>query len=158
MKTLKLLAIFITVIALAWMAFCQSQGDKQMPKSILGLNLVAKYEPLHLYIYADTKSTNANPDYLICEGNTDLISRENMESNMIDTTYYENGIEALVIERNGNNKVLRRMVSYSDAVGNQIYTYVDNHDDGLWDVFLDHNNEKYYVRSNLCWILRFQGK
>lgn len=122
----------------------------------LGLKLVAKYEPLHLYIYADTATTNKRPDYLICQGNNDLIYRENTESNTIETTHFEDGRQVLLTRRDQNGKILKRTVFYIDDAWNLKYSYIDKNGNGLWDVFLDEHRHMYYVRSNLCWILRFQ--
>ena len=143
--------------ALVWMGLGPPTGnDGDKHESPLGLKLVAKYEPLHLYIYADTASTNKHPDFLICEGNDDVVYRENTESNTMETTHFENGYAVLMTRRDKDGKVLRRMASYHDDSGKMQYTYIDRNGDGLWDVFSDDTRGRYYVRSNLCWVLRFQ--
>ena len=152
--------IVITVVIVAVVSACVGLASHQAKnagkQSPLGLKLVAKYEPLHLYIYADTTSTNRLPDYLICEGNNDLVFRANTESNTIETTHFENGDGVLMTERNDNGKLLKRTVSYNDDLGKMQYTYIDNNGDGLWDFFFDETKRMYYVRSNLCWVLRHQ--
>ena len=130
-------------------------ASKRGEKHPLGMNLVAKYEPFQLYIYADTASTNKYPDYLVCEGNHNLIYRENAESNTVETTYFENGDQVLMIRRK-DKKLLERMVSYHDDLGRVQYTYIDKDGDGLWQSFFDQTKGLYYVRSNLCWVLRYQ--
>jgi hypothetical protein len=47
------------------------------------LKLVAKYKPLHLYIYVDAAPTNKNPDYIILQGNEPLVFTES-ESNTVE--------------------------------------------------------------------------
>ncbi len=126
-------------------------------QSPLGLKLVAKYEPLHLYIYADNAKTNKHTAYLIREGNDDLVYSENTESNTIETEYFEKDHPVLRTERDKSGKYLRRVVSYFDDSGGLEYTYIDEHGDGLWDVFMDDKSRHmFYVRSNLCWVLRYQ--
>ena len=156
-KTLTI-AIIVAVGGIVWIGLDlhrPKNGEKH--SSPLGLKLVAKYEPLHLYIYADTASTNSHPDYLICEGNDDVVSRENAGSNTIETTFFENGYQVLRTKRDQNGKMLRRMVSYNDDSGRVQCTYIDNSGGGLWDVFLDRNRDMFYVQSNLCWVLKYQG-
>lgn len=158
MKHTKLItAAIVAVGALVWIGLnlhTGKYGEKKQPP--LGLKLVAEYEPLHLYIYADISSTNRLADYLICEGNDDVIYRENTKSNTIETTHFENGYQALLTRRDKDGKMLRRIASYNGNSGGMQYTYIDNNGDGLWDVFLDHTRDMFYVRSNLCWVLRHQ--
>jgi hypothetical protein len=67
MKRRRLVIAAIVVVGvLIWMGL-DMYTKKRNEKHPLGLKLVAKYEPLQLYIYADTASTSKSPDYLICE-------------------------------------------------------------------------------------------
>lgn len=124
------------------------------------LKLVAKYKPLHLYVYVDTTSTNAMPDYLISQGSPDLpvVFRETTSSNTVETTYFENGYSVLATKRDENGQVLRRCMNYDDDLGRQIYSYIDMNGDGLFDVFIKYgtNGEMTagFVRSNLCWVAK----
>ena len=151
----SIIAVIVSVGALAWMGLdrhAEKNPDKR--QSPLGLKLVATYEPLHLFIYADTSSTNKLPDFLVCEGNDDVVHRQNTDSNTIETTYFEKGFNVLLTRRDKNGKILERMESCDDDLGRMKYTYIDKHGDGLWDVFLDHTRHMFYVRSNLCWAAR----
>lgn len=145
--------VLVTALVSFGLGLKERKNQNEYPTP-LGLKLVAKYEPLHLYIYADTDSTNKYPDYLICEGNNDLLYRENVESNRIETTHFENGYSVLVTRRDMKGNISRRTVFYQNSSGETQYTYTDTNGDGLWDFFLDYTNRMYYVRSNLCWIRR----
>jgi len=152
-------AVIVAIGALAWTELAPHARTSAIPLKVVPgtkLRLVAKYEPLHLYIYADTASTNAHPDYLVCEGNDDVVLRENAGSNTVKTTHFEDGFGVLLTKRNEDGRILERTASYNDNSGRTEYTYIDKHGAGEWDVFLDHNRGLFYTRSNLCWVLRNQ--
>ena len=132
--------------------YAKSHSAQQ--KSPFGLTLVAKYEPLRLYIYADTDATNKYPRYLICQGNESLISKVTTSSNSVETTHFENGFQVLMTRRSNAGKISERIMSYNSDSGDMIYSYIDRDGDGMLDLFFDHKNGLYYVNSNLCWILR----
>jgi hypothetical protein len=154
----------VAVVAVIGVLVCIGLGlyartNAAPPRFINGTNLKlgAKYEPLHLYLYVDTTSTNKQPDYLLCDGNDDVVYRENAESNTIQTTHFENGFSVLQTRRDKGGKIIKRTVSYDDDSGRMEYTYLDEHGDGFWDFFLDHTKDTFYVRSNLCWVLKSEA-
>lgn len=159
MKCQKLMIVAMVGLgALVWMGLdSRHRMNANKYQSPVGFKLVAQYEPLHLYIYVDTTSTNRSPDYLICEGSNDMVYSENIGSNKIETTYFENGYPVLLTRNDKAGRVLKRVITYSDSAGQMQCTYMDNDGDGLWDTFLNYAKGEYYVRSNLCWVLKYQG-
>ena len=157
MKPGRLVAATVAIGVLVVIGFglyaLKKRDNHQSP---LGLKLVAKYEPLGLCIYANTASTNKNPDYLITEGNQNLLYRGNAKSNTIETTYFENGAQVFFTRRN-DKSLLERSVTHNDDQGQAKLTYIDRDGDGLWDVFIDQTKGFYYVRSNLSWVLRAEA-
>ena len=126
------------------------------PQLIRGtsLQLVGTHGPLQIYI--DFTSTNKVPDYAVFDGNQCVVHRENVESNMIETTHFEEGFSVMVTKRDTKGNIVERMVSYDEGSMRSKYTYIDKDGDGLWDVFLDHAKHIYYVRTNHCWVARQQ--
>lgn len=150
-----IIASIVTLGAIVWIGLAMHAGKiRETNQSPLGLTLVATYKPLNLYIYADINSTNRLPSYLVCEGNDDLVYRANTESNTFEITHFEYGHQVLLTRRDKGGTILRRITSFDDDSSNVHYTYMDKNGDGLWDVFLDHGRNMFYVRSNLCWILK----
>ncbi len=138
-------------------------GEKEPVPREFGpnLKLVASYEPLHLYIYANTDSTNKLADFAVLERHELLFSRLNQPSNIIETSHYEEGLVVLTTWRDGNERVLKR---YMDAYENREassgkhearspqYVYMDSDGDGQWDRFVANSTKEIYARSNLCWV------
>jgi hypothetical protein len=150
-------AVVVAIGALVWMGLDPYAGTNSAPPQFIPgtkLELVGKHGPLQIYI--DLTSTNKMPDYAVFEGNECVVLRENTVSNTIETSHFENGFNVLLTKRDKNGKILERMASYDDDLGRMKYTYIDKHGDGLWDCFLDHSRDIFYVRSNLCWVLRNQ--
>jgi hypothetical protein len=124
-----------------------------------GLTLVAAYKPFHLYIYADTTSTNSYPSFIVREGEDLVYASENV-SNEVKITLFEKEREAPsmpIVESDYNRKgdILRRFVTYYDG-DNPKFTYYDTNGDGLFDYFVvgqvGKTNHAVFVRSNLCWV------
>jgi hypothetical protein len=156
-KTLAI-AVIVAIVALVWVGLRLHAGSNFTPPQFIHgtkLQLVGNHGPLQIYI--DLTSTNKIPDYAVFQGNECVVLRENAESNTIETTHFENGYHVMLTRRDNHGKVLRRIMSYDDDSGQMKYTYIDNHGDGLWDVFLDHTKTMYYVRSNLTWVLRYKN-
>jgi hypothetical protein len=155
----------ITAIGILFLVGCEKHStiNADVEQSIGGtkLKLVGRYEPLHLYIYADTASTNKFPDYAIFEGHEAVFRRQNEPSNIVAVTHFENAVGVLTTERDSNERILKRIVrAYGDNLRDPtihglylpIYEYVDMDGDGLWDRFLIYGERKTLVRSNLCWV------
>jgi hypothetical protein len=125
--------------------------------------LVAKYKPLHLYIYADTSSTNKHPDYVIFQGNEPLVIADN-NSNTVEIIHCEKFfLGRLATTYDYKGQILKR--SFSTLGNGSIqtnYLYFDNNGDGQWDfLHIDGTNAESsgsFVRSNLCWVPRVEGK
>jgi len=130
-------------------------GSRQQP--IAGnYKLVAKYEPLNLFIYTYAASTNNIPDYIINEGDRPIFYRETT-SNGFAITHDEKGLDVLVTDCDKNGKIIRRcMNSYYDNSSRLKYLYIDTNGDGLFDVFItyDKNGQrtKEFTQSNMLWI------
>ena len=149
-------------------AMTAANGDRFIPSFVNGkrLQLVAKYEPLRIYIYADTNSTNRLPDYAVFEGYEPVFGRENEPSNgVVEFTHCENGLEVLHTERDSHERVLKRYVDMYDTRSvnpmehkfySPKYVYIDVDGDGLWDRFAVDNEKEVYMRSNFCWIPLFK--
>jgi len=154
-------AVIVTVaIGVMFLTGCKisSTANSEGEQSIYGTNLklVAKYKPLHLYIYTDTTSTNKFPDYVIFKGHELLFEREN-ESNRVVTTHFEKGLGVLTTERNSDGQFFRRYFDGYDGNSSRVKCfYVDTNDDGLWDHFVIYGTNaestQVFFRSNLCWI------
>src|SRR5262245_14749839 len=94
-RTMKYLIATVTAVVLASGVFFLVKHGKswittyQARQGIPGtrLKLVEGYEPLRIFIYADTTSTNKNPDYAVFHGDKPVILRENKSSNKVETTY-----------------------------------------------------------------------
>ena len=156
-------------IAGIFLAGCaiRSPADVEGPQSTMGFNgplkLVAKYKRLHLYIYADTSSTNRHPDYIIFQGNEPLVIADN-KSNTVEIIHCEKNFHGqLATTYDYKGRLLKR--SFSTLGDNSIqtnYLFFDNNGDGQWD-FLHINGTNAessgsFVRSNLCWVPRVEGK
>jgi hypothetical protein len=155
MKHYKLtFVIFVILGLLVWVGLGRDAHTKAAsPKLIRGtkLELVGEHGPLAIYI--DNSSTNKIPDYAVFEGNECILRKESTDSNKIVISHCENGFEVLRTTRDKNGRILERKASYDDGSMELKYTYIDKHGDGLWDYFFDYTKHKYYVRSNLCWVL-----
>jgi hypothetical protein len=115
------------------------------------LKLVAKYKPLHLYIYADAASTNKFPDFVIREGDYPIYMRAN-ESNKVISIHAEKNLDNFRTDYDSKGNILR----YEVNLGAMKYAYVDTNGDGLLDFFVNYSNRMKlptaFVRSNLCWV------
>ncbi len=146
-----------------WYAITSANPPQIIPGTIDGakLKLVARYAPLHIYIYVDTASTNRFPNYAVFQGYEPVVLRENTSSNTVETTYFENGLYVLRTESDDNGRILERFAEMYDndltqRLSSPIYSYIDTNGDGLWDYFLVYgkNGERtrVLVRSNFCWL------
>ena len=164
-----ILAVAILTIIVLFVVYTKSQrirDNETIPDIVRGtkLELVAEYKPLHLYIYADTTSTNEFPEYAVFEGVKPVFHRENTTSNTVLITDFENGFATLTTERDENERVLKHEVFMFDNLGapsihqpyNLKYIYVDDDGDGLFDKFIKFGTNVFtytvYERSNLCWV------
>jgi hypothetical protein len=158
-------AVPVAAIGIIFLTGCTTPSttntDEEQSINGTNLKLVGKYQPFHLYIYADTASTNKFPDYAIFKGHEPVLLLEN-ESNTVETTHFENGFSVLETKRDDNGRILKRYMNYDDDLGRQIYSYIDTNGDGLFDVLIKFgtNGERssVFVRSNLCWVPRFGKK
>lgn len=123
-------------------------SDKKSP--IGNLPLVAKCEQLHLYLYADTTSTNEFPDLFISEGKYPLYIRQNT-SNGIVAKHFEKDKDMLETDYDKSGHMFRNVVEYYDGYKPKL-TYIDTNGDGMFDVLIiGFKNRTVYMRSNLCW-------
>lgn len=142
------------IVGLSLLNGCRMGSNNQ--GAIGNLKLVARYEPLHLHIYADTASTNRFPDYMVSEGDNPFFLRENTSNGFV-TTYAEKGFDVLETDYDTNGNILRRFVhGRNDNSFRVRYIYADTNGDGLFDVFIVYNKngerEATFTRSNYYWI------
>ncbi len=161
--------ILIAVVAGMVSTGCttRSPADVEGPRSTIGFNgpikLVAKYKPLHLYIYADVTSTNKHPDYVIFHGNEPFVIADN-KSNTVEIIFCEKNFRGqFATTYDYNGKILKRSFGTQNNDSMQTnYLYFDPNGDGQWDkLVIDEGkigNIKTYDRSNLCWVPRVQEK
>lgn len=166
MKAERIIPIMIVGIV-GMLVGCKTPfpANREAPSTIPGFNetltLVAKYKPAHLYIYADTASTNKHPDYVIFQGNEPLVI-ENTETNTVEVILAEkdsNG--SLTTTYNSQGRVVKRIYDTGGfGLITTKYLYFDTNGDGLWDGFIidSSNSIKSYNRSNLCWVLTASGQ
>jgi hypothetical protein len=104
------------------------------------LKLVAKYEPLHLEIYADTVSTDRFAAFQIREDGKMLYGREPALSNKIDCVYLEKTMD-LLTEYDLKGKILNRTVNtgFRNDYGGRKYSYVDTNGHGAFDILLEYD-------------------
>jgi hypothetical protein len=154
MKSWLLILVAIAVVGgVAWMVLrktISTNADAQHFLAGTELELVGKHGLLSIYL--DSKSTNEVPDYALFEGNKCVVSKQSSTSNSVETEYFENGFNVLLTRRDNAGRILERIVSYDDGSRRLKYTYIDSNGDGLWDCFLDHVENRKFVRSNLCWV------
>jgi len=153
MKTAKWVVLSIGICALAWLGLTHhTEKAGVSTKTIKGtkFELVARHGAFELYI--DKTLTNGIEDFAVFQGNDCIVLREHGSSNTVETTYFENGFNVLLTRRDKKNKILNRIFNYDDDSGTSQYVYVDKNGDGLWDVFLDYTNQRFYFSSNLCWV------
>jgi hypothetical protein len=156
-----ILALFaLGGIAELFLAGCKTPSPAEIEgtRTIKGTDfkLVAKYRPLHLYIYADTASTNPYQDYVIFQGNEPMILAEN-KSNTVEIVFDEKNFRGqLTTTYDHEGRILKRAFSQSFDLRQTSYFYFDTNADGLWDKFIIHGTNvgsmKAYTRSNLCWV------
>ena len=131
------------------------EGQKYIMRG--DLKLVAEYKPLHLYIYAETTSTNNHPDYVILQGNEPLIFTDS-KSNTVEVVFCEKNFRGqFTTTYDYKGQVLKH--SYGTQNNDSVqtnYLYFDSNGDGQWDflrIFFGANSESsWLVRSNLCWV------
>lgn len=126
--------------------------------SVLGENfeLVAKYEPLRIFVYADTSSTNKIPDYVVFQGTPALpvIFRETSQSNTVVVTHFENGLGIVSTIYDAQGIILKRTVDeYDNNSARLKCSYVSTNGDGYLDYFIRYGKHTdVFIRSNLCWV------
>jgi hypothetical protein len=154
-KNFILMAIFWEIFLVG----CKtpSPANVEGTKHLKGLDykLVAQYKPLHLYIYAETASTNQHPDFVIFQRNEPLIFTDS-KSNFVEISLCEKNFRGQLVTRyNYDGQILQR--SFCDFMQTN-YLYLDTNADGLWDGFIIDEGKngiiKTYDQSNLCWIPR----
>jgi hypothetical protein len=155
MQNYKIIATMLGSTAiLLFVGSCTTKNGASLGNSAFdNLQLVAKYEPLHIGVYVDTKSTNKHPDFTITLGGGQIYSRETA-SNEVEIIHFEKGNEILVTDYDPTGHILRRNVNFYDG-GAPTYTYVDTNGDGLFDFLISgykFPNVAVYARSNLCWV------
>jgi hypothetical protein len=156
-------AITIAGIAGIFLLGCRmpSPADVEGQPYVGTLKLVAKYKPLHLYIYADTLSTNKFPEYAIFQRNNLMVASFD-ESNTVQIILSEKDFKSsLTTTYNLNGQILRRVFDAGNKASiDTNYMYFDTNVDGLWDHFvIDENGSiKSYDRSNLCWVPRIPNQ
>lgn len=121
------------------------------------LKLVAKYKPLHLYIYTETASTNNHPDYVIFQGNEPLIFTDS-KSNTVEVILCEKNFHGrLATTYDYKGQILKRSFgTLNDHSMQTNYLYFDSNGDGQWDFLrifgTNSESSRTFVRSNLCWV------
>jgi hypothetical protein len=148
-----ILALVAMLFGMTFVESCTTANTNSGDKSRLdNLELVAKYEPLHIYVYVDTRSTNKHPDLTIFEGQFPILTREN-GSNEVEVTHFDKGQDILHSDYDKEGRVLSRTVNYFDAYYDRKYTYVDTNGDGLFDFLIrGEHHPDVFTRSNLCWV------
>jgi len=142
-------------------------ADVEGLQSAIGFNgpikLVAKYKPLHLYIYADVTSTNKHHDYIVLQGNEPLVISDN-KSNAVEIILCEKNFQGqLATTYDYKGQILERSFStYNNDSIQTNYLYFDDNGDGQWDFLhisgTNAESSVSFVRSNLCWVPRVEGK
>lgn len=154
MKCIICRSVFVVCIGLLLFSGCSFlKPEKDQTINGTNLKLVSKYEPLHLYIYADTTSKNKDPDYVIFEGDKPLLLRENESSNRVQMVYSEKDFHiTTVCDRSG--QVLRRNALYDNS--SMQIMYIDTNGNGFWDGLIIRETNaariKVFSRSNLWWL------
>src|SRR5882672_9120432 len=127
-----ILAAIVTVGILFCLRSSRSEISIDSPEKFIpgtNLKLVKSYDPLRIFLYVDTSSTNRIPDYVIFRGHEPLVSSENHSSNTIETTYLEKGLYVDRTLRDDHGRLLERSVNYNDELGHQKYGYIDKDGD-----------------------------
>ncbi len=161
--------IVVAVVAGMVSAGCRtlSPAGVEGPQSTMGFNgplkLVAKYKPLHLYIYADVASTNKHPDFIIFQRNEPLVIADNKTNTVEIILCEENFRGQFATTYDYKGQILKRSFGTQNGDSMQTnYLYFDTNGDGQWDKFLmdgaENGSIKAYDRSNLCWVPRVQEK
>ena len=153
--------VVIAAIGIIFLAGCKtlSPAEIEGPQHMMGFNgplkLVAKYKPLHLYIYADVTSTNKHPDYIIFQRNESLVIADN-ESNRVEIILCEKRNRGeLTTTYDYNEQILKRSFSAHNPMQND-YLYFNTNGDGQWNFLhissTNAESSRSFVRSNLCWV------
>lgn len=152
-------AIAIAAIGITLAAGCAapSPADVEGTQSTIGFNgplqLVAKYKPLHLYIYADVTSTNKHTDFIIFHRNEPLVIADN-KSNAVKMIFCENNFRGqFTTTYDYEGRILKRSFDTGESMQTN-YLYFDTNGDGQWDFLHTYgkNIGSTYVRSNFCWV------
>jgi hypothetical protein len=155
----------IAAIGMIFLAGCKTPlpADVEGQKYIMrgDLKLVAKYKPLHLYIYTETASTNIHPDYVIFQGNEPLIFTDS-KSNTVQITLCEKDFHGqLATTYDYKGQILNRSFGTFDSIQTN-YLYFDSNGDGQWDFLhiagTNAESSGSFVSSNLCWVPKVEGK
>jgi len=153
--------VVIAAIGITFLTGCKTplpanvEGQKYIMRG--GLKLVAKYKPLHLYIYTETDSTNNHPDYVILQGNEPLIFTDS-KSNKVEVILCEKDFRGqFTTTYDYKGQILNRSYSaQNNDSGQTNYLYFDSNGDGQWDFLhisgTNSESSRTFVRSNLCWI------
>lgn len=161
--------VWIVIVTGIPLAGCttRSTADLDGPSSTVGFNgplkLVAKYKPLHLYVYADVGSTNQHPDYVIFNRSEPLVIADN-KSNTVEIIFCEKDFRSqFETTYDYKGQILKRSFStLNNDLTQTNYLYFDTNGDGQWDKLLidegTNGGKMAYDRSNLCWAPRVQEK
>ena len=158
-KTIAVVMMAAIGIMLAAGCAAPSPSDVEGPQSTIGFNgplkLVAKYKPLHLYIYADVASTNNHTDYIIFRQNEPLVIADN-KSNAVKMIFCENDFRGqFTTTYDYEGRILKRSFDTGESAQTN-YLFFDANGDGQWDFLhiYGKNIGSSYIRSNLCWVPR----
>jgi len=155
--------VAIAIVAGMFSAGCAtpSPANVEGTRSTIGFNgplkLVAKYRPLHLYIYADVTSTNKHPDYVIFNRNEPLVIADN-ESNTLKVVFCEKDFRGqFETTYDYKGQILKRSFgTYNFGSMQTNCLYFDTNGDGQWDFLhisgANAESSRSFVRSNLCWV------
>jgi hypothetical protein len=150
MKHRQILLITVVVLIgtlLLVERFKANSNESQNRQPMHGrMKLVAKYEPLHLEIYADTDSTEKYAAFEITERGKLLYRRQPESSNKIDYFYLEKTMD-LLTQYDLNGMLLKRYVhtGFNNNNEKMTYAYVDTNGDGSFDYLLEY--DEHSVRT-----------
>jgi hypothetical protein len=149
----NILTLVMISVGMMFVESCTTAHTNSRETSHLdNLELVATYEPLHIYVYVDTRSTNKHPDVTIFEGQFPILTREN-RLNEVEVTHFDKGQDILHSLYDKEGRVLSRTVNFFDGHYDRQYTYIDTNGDGLFDFLIKgEHHPDVFTRSNLCWV------
>ena len=143
-----LLGVLVCAFLFPYVALRLS-SDFQFP----GQNLFVKRGPFK--IYTGPSAPDGTETFVVFKDQHALYWQHYSEDGNLEIYHFENGL-ALSVSTFDKEKerVTRDYTAFKQDSLRQLYTYIDENNDGIWDLFIDHKKHKTSVWKDNQWVPR----